>query len=91
MSFFSYIRLFYRVEKIERFGQKDASGERGSYDGYVSSFDVFYASSFDVVVTWWKYVEAFKEYVTYYLIPCGLMAIIAVSEVVACGCQQLWA
>ena len=64
MSFFSYIHLFYRVEKIERLGRRDASGERGSYGGYVSSFDVFYASSFDVVVTWWKYVESFKEYVT---------------------------
>ena len=35
-------------------------GERGSYGGYIFSFDVFYASSFDVVITWWKYVERFK-------------------------------
>ena len=61
MSFSLNICLFYSVEKIERLGQRDALGDKGSYDGYISSFDVFYASSFDVVVTWWKYMEMFKK------------------------------
>ena len=39
-TFFIKYCLFYRIEKIERLGRTDALGERDSYGGYASSFDV---------------------------------------------------
>ena len=90
MFFLSYNHFFYRVEKVERLGRRDALGERGS--SAVASLRFTYFMS--LPLTWssrgrntWK---CFKEYVTYSVIPRELMEIMAVVEVVARGCQRLW-
>ena len=89
-AFLSYNRFFYRVEKVERSGRGDASGERGSSAVASLRFTYF----MPLPLTWsscgrntWK---RFKEYVTYSVIPCGLMVIMAVLEVVSHGCQRSW-